>query len=348
MATPANIIDHVILLVDTSPSMTERSQYNGPSRGEEAVRVVDAQVADLKRQSTELNREIRVSVYFFDDSVRCAIFDMDVLRVPSINDLYKIAGRGTALCSAVMTGVTELETTSTIHGDHSFLVILVSDGEDNRSRGLADALKHRLERLPDRWTVVGYVPDQKALQFARKFGIPAGNLMVWDVTKGMEAVAETMRASTQTYLTGRQVGKAAATRSFFDTSTAAVNVQTVTAALKPLAGDKYRIIPVEVGREKVRVDEFIRDHCGMKFVLGTVYYQWGKRETVQPHKRLAVVNTKTDQVFVGSGEEIREMIGMPSISIRDRPKGNPDFQIYVQSTAPNRNLIEHTKALVLL
>ena len=83
---PANIINHFILLVDESLSMRHLR--------ETTIRVFDGFIARLAARSRENGQETRVTVYFFNShgTERCVIYDMDVLRVPSLAGMYDPQG----------------------------------------------------------------------------------------------------------------------------------------------------------------------------------------------------------------------------------------------------------------
>jgi hypothetical protein len=333
-------IDHVVLILDWSGSMQGLKN--------KIIQAVDAQVTALANRSKAMGREVRVSIYGFGDYVECLVFDTDVLRLPSIASLYQIQGM-TALADAVNKGLDDLATTSTLYGDHAFLLIAMTDGRENASSHSSLArLPQRLQNLPENWTAGLLVPSEMARFDAEALGFAKGNVGVWsnDAAEFNRTVTAGVEAFTSSRLSGQR-----STRSLFSTGPEAVNTATVQAALTALPMDKFSLIPVvpqgaQKG-DKVRVDSFIRDHCGMDFRLGTVYYEWSKTETVQPQKRLAVVQKSTGKVFVGTGDEVRAMIGLPSLSTRTAPKANPDYKIFVQSTAPNRNLIVHTSVLVM-
>jgi len=343
-----NQIDHIAIVMDASSSM------NGLRR--DVVKVVDGQIAYLAKRSTDLDREVRVSVYSFADQVKCLIFDKDVLRLPSIGALYRPSGM-TALRDATIESQRDLKTTSVIYGDHAFLTFVVTDGQENRSMASADTLRNLLAGLPENYSVATLVPDHRSVHLAAQAGFPPDNIATWD-TSNVETAGASIKAATDNFMTMRQQG-VRGSRAIFSTGADTVNKATVRAALTPLAGDKYRLIPVapqdgaakdpKTGQyPKIRVDKFIKDDCGMKFVLGTCYYQWNKREKVQPGKGLAIVEKKTDKVFVGTQQEIRDMIGLPDMTVSQKADPNPDYDIFVQSTAPNRGLVAFTKVLVML
>jgi len=342
-----NQIDHIAIVMDASSSM------DGLRR--DVVKVVDGQIAYLAKRSTDLDREVRVSVYSFADQVKCLIFDKDVLRLPSIGALYRPSGM-TALRDATIESQRDLKTTSVIYGDHAFLTFVVTDGQENRSMASADTLRNLLAGLPENYSVATLVPDHRSVHLAAQAGFPPDNIATWD-TSNVETAGASIKAATDNFMTMRQQG-VRGSRAIFSTGTDAVNKATVTANLKALPGTAYRLIPVpkiegsvkdpKKGWPKRKVDTFIKDDCGIPFVIGNVYYQWNKREKVQSNKDLAVVEKATDKVYVGTQAEIRAMIGLPDLNVSQKADPNPDYDIFVQSTAPNRGLVPFTKVLVML
>lgn len=355
MSTTQNQIDHIAIVMDASGSM-------GRLRAD-VVKVVDNQIAYLKKRSVELDREVRVSVYGFDSVVKCLIFDKDVLRLPSVRDLYWIGGT-TALIEAAMKSQEDLATTSVIYGDHAFLTFIVTDGGENASRDRRpDHLRDMLARQADNYSVAILVPDHQNVHEAAGYGFPIDNIRIWDATStaGVEAVGSAIKQATDNFMTMRQQG-VRGSRSIFSTGSDVINQKTV-AALKPLPVSDYKIIPVvprpgavpvekttSKGTTKVyppiRVDDYVRQDCGLDFRLGTVYYEWSKAEMIQPQKRLAIV-AKNGEVFVGTGDEIRNMIGLPVLNKKFAPQVNKDYSIFVQSTAPNRHLVAHSRILIM-
>ncbi|KPC83312.1 hypothetical protein ADL27_47255, partial [Streptomyces sp. NRRL F-6602] len=96
------------------------------------IEVADQQIAYLARRSRELDQETRVTVYVFANKVECVIYDKDVLRMPSLKQLYRVGGM-TALLAATLTSQRELAQTAQLYGDHSFLTFVLTDGQENAS-----------------------------------------------------------------------------------------------------------------------------------------------------------------------------------------------------------------------
>jgi len=348
--TNENYINHIALVIDASSSML----YNGHSA--EVVQVADNLISHLAMRSKELDQETRITVYNFADNVTCMIYDKDVLRLPSIKDLYRASGN-TALIDATNKSLDDLEKTAQLYGDHAFLVYVLTDGEENASNAgqrrqltrqeyqrLPGLLKQRLDKLPENWTVAAFVPNQHGVFEAKRFGFPADNISVWDPSdnKGMAEVGRVIRETTDSYFAGRAKG-VRGTRTLFSTSVDALNKETVKDAnLKPLAKGSYDVL-------KVNADATIRDFVesqGQTWVKGNAYYQLTKTETIQGYKGIAIRNKKSGRFYTGA--QVRDLLGLSDNDERVKPDKNPEYEVFVQSTSVNRRLLAGTKVLWLL
>lgn len=328
-----HLINHVVLVLDCSGSMSRHRSS--------VIKVADSEVKYLAQRSREMDQETRVSVYVFDNDVDCLVYDTDVLRLPSISSLYEIGGM-TALVDATMISIEELEQTATLHGDHSFLIYVLTDGLENASMRHRTELPTKLNRLDENWTLACFVPDAISKREALQLGFLKDNVAVWDAdgARGMEEVGNAVREATEGWMQARSTG-VRGTRTLFSTGADAVNKATVSAALTPLDKKQYEMLPV---REKSQTRPFVTSQ-GFAYVNGTVHYQLMKTEHIQPQKEVLVVEKSTNKVYAGSGA--RDLIGLPSgMTVKVKPDYNPEYEIYVQSTAVNRNLIPGTTVLV--
>lgn len=330
-----NYINHVVLVLDASWSM------DGHARN--LIKVTDAQIEYLAKRSEELNQETRVSIYEFANTVSCLVYDMDVLRLPSIESIYETHGQ-TALIDATLKALDDLAQTATLYGDHAFLTYVLTDGMENRSRNRPTRLKEKLASLPANWTVAALVPNQDGVRMATGFGFPAENVAVWDASsaQGVIEVGKTIRDATENFMQARSKGGFVGTRSLFSTGLEAVNAQTVHQTLTPLNQSQYDIIPVHR-------DAPIRDYIysrGLDYVIGKGFYQLTKRESIQPQKQIAIREKATGKVFWG--DAARDLLGLPrNTEVRVTPNLNPEYDVFVQSTSVNRKLIANTDVLVL-
>lgn len=338
MTNAANIINHIGLVLDASTSMSRHRSS--------LITVADNQIKHLARRSQELDQETRISVWTFADAnhINCVVWDKDVLRLPSIATFYKVGGN-TAFIDATMQAISDLGETPERYGDHSFLVYVLTDGEENCSINDTATLQKVLGNLKPHWTLAALVPNASAKHEAKRFGFPAGNVEVWDTTStaGTSEAGERIRAATDTYMQNRATG-VRSTRTLFSTDAAAVNATTIAqAGLQPLARDKYMLIPVPT----VSVIADFTKACGHNYRTGSGFYELSKTEHIQPQKAIAIVERgPAGRVFVG--RDARQMIGLPDEVVKVKPDHNPDFAVFVQSTSNNRKLMPGTKYLYLL
>ncbi|MEU4896384.1 vWA domain-containing protein [Streptomyces sp. NPDC044780] len=346
MSGNQNYINHVALVLDASSSMSHLSR--------KVVEVADQQIAYLARRSKELDQETRVTVYVFADKVECVIYDKDVLRMPSLKQLYRVGGM-TALLAATLKSQRELAQTAQLYGDHSFLTFVLTDGQENAShrcpdaptknqRDLVQAVAKMIETQEDNWTLAVLVPDQMGKREAMQCGFPKDNVAIWDATstQGLEEAGQVIQQATENFMVGRARG-IRGSRAVFSTSAEAVNKDTIEAAgLTPVDPSEYQLIPV--AREAAIRDWVIE--CGHTYRTGCAFYQLSKSEKIQARKQIAVLEKKTDRVY--TGPEARSLLGLPDQEVRVSPDRNDDFTIFVQSTSVNRKLVPHTRLLLMI
>lgn len=337
-----NQINHVALVLDASASM---SGHRG-----QLVKVVEEQIAYLAQRSKELDQETRVSVYTFADQVECVIYDKDVLRLPKIGDYYRPGGM-TALVEAVCKSQEDLGHVWEGYGEHSFLTFVLTDGMENASyggygsmgaRSLMDRISTTLAKLPDHWTVGVLVPDMRAAHEAKRFGFPAQNVTTWNVNSsaGLNEAVSTIQRATDTFMQARKSGLRG-TKNLFSMGEE-LTAADVHSTLQHIPAASYKLIPVD---ETMQIRDFVI-RAGYRYATGCAFYELSKRETVQGTKQIAVVEKKTDRVFLG--QDARRLVGLPDVNTTVKPGHNPDYQIFIQSTSVNRKLIPGTRLLLMV
>jgi hypothetical protein len=325
-------INHIVLVLDRSGSMQSLST--------EIIKVADSQIAHLAKRSKELDQETRVSVYLFNTSVECIIYDKDVMRLPSLKTFYKASG-STALIDATLKSIEELKQTAQLYGDHAFLLYVLTDGEENSSRKSAADITKTIEGLPENWTVATLVPDQTCLFEAKRFGFPVDNIQIWKAAKGgVEKAGDKIKRATESFMQARAVG-IRGTKNLFQLDTTKLKKTIVKKNLEELPTSEYTIIPV-------RYDSPIKEYAMSWFkdyVIGSGYYQLMKREIIQSYKNICVQDKKNGKVY--SGDNARQFLGLPDYEVKVAPGDYGAFNIFVQSTSVNRKLIAGTQLLVM-
>ena len=195
-----DLINHIVFVIDRSGSMENLK--------DSVISVFDNQIKYLSTRSQELGQETRVSVYLFNNSVRCIVYDKDVMRLPSLKDRYEPVG-GTALLDGTIKALDDLEKTAQLYGDHAFLVYVITDGEENESTSKSTDLVRKIGSMPSNWTMAVLVPNQQGVFEAKKFGFPVNNIQIWSTdSAGILKAGENIRAATEQFLTNRQNGAA--------------------------------------------------------------------------------------------------------------------------------------------
>lgn len=334
------LINHVAFVLDQSSSMDGlRSQV---------VTVTDHQIKSMASLSQALDQETRATVYTFADrhKINCIYYDKDVLRLPSLQGHYNPYGN-TALATATLRAISDLEQSATLYGDHSFLLFVVTDGAENNS-GYEDirALGTKLASLPEHWTVVILVPNASCSAYAKQLGFAPGNIQVWDPTpKGIEEVSRKLDDSISSYMTMRSTGGFRGTNNIFSLDPNSVRAAVQQGALKQLDKKKYKVYTVQAGfrgEQKIYIHNFVERVTGKPYKQGTAFYQLTNlskkpSEEVQPTKRVAIRHKASGAVYVG--DAARQMLGLSSTdTVKVRYNHNPDYDVFIESTSSNRIL----------
>lgn len=340
-----NIANHVAFVLDASTSMDHLT--------EKVIQVADRQVAALATNSQQYKQETRISIWVFSDrdNIECVVWDMDVLRLPSIAEFYQPSGN-TALIDATLKSIGDLGTVSQIYGDHSFLMFVWTDGEENNSLIRSPrVLSDRINGLPDNWTVAALVPNIRGVAMAKQFGFPAGNIQMWDASteKGMEEAHEVIVSAHTSFMKARATGMRS-TSTLFDMSAAAVNKATIQAAgLTPLDPSEYILVPVVFRQPFQDGDDWISaftESLGYQYVARRGFYQLTLATVlVQAHKEIAVFEKKSGKVY--TGKNARALLGLPDMNVTLKASQNHDYDIFIQSTSNNRKLLLGSKYLYL-
>lgn len=341
-------INHIGFVLDESLSMSHLA--------DDLIKVADNQIEHLAAASKAHDQETRASVYTFNTGVKCAFYDKDVLRLPSLKGLYRPSGR-TALVSATMEAIRELEQTATLHGDHSFLLFVLTDGGDNESSEEdREAFPDKLANLPDNWTISLLAPDSRTTHYAKMFGFPGYCIERWDYSAaGVEEVGRKMARATDAYMTMRSTGGKVGKKSVFSLDNESVKSALIQGDLRVLANSAYKMLSVPRGRglpaEKLQIADFVESDCGLRYEKGCAYYQLVKTkerpsELVQYSKRVAIRKKDSGNVYVG--DVAREMLGLPEYAaVRIKAEDNPDYDVFIQSSSVNRHLVGGTSLLYM-
>jgi len=337
----SNFINHITFVIDRSGSMGFSNLV------EPVITVFDNLVKHLAKRSVDLDQETRISVFLFNTTTDCVVWDKDVLRMPSLKNLYNPGG-GTALMDATGKALTDLRKIPELYGEHAHLVYVLTDGEERDSKLFTAALLTKtIKGLPENYTVAALVPDADGKFEAKKFGFPADNIAIWTTSaKGMDEVGSNIRAATDNFMSNRAKG-IRGTKTLFSFDTSAVTKKSVKANLEPLQALEYEILLVRPREEGMQIRDFVEKRIpGFTYKKGCAYYQLTKKETVQSSKNICLRESSTGKVY--TGDAVRDLLGLPAHEIRVEPAQHKQFAFFVQSTSTNRKLVGNTDVIVMV
>jgi hypothetical protein len=105
--------------------------------------------------------------------------------------------------------------------------------------------------------------------------------------------------------------------------------------LRPCMPTRFQIFNVE---EDVGIKDFC-SHMGIRFQTGKGYYEFIKPEIIQPNKEIVLMNKETGDLYEGDVARTIAGISRNEEKNRIKPSSLPRYRIFVQSTSPNRKLV---------
>lgn len=328
------LINHISFVLDSSGSMQGLTK--------DLLEVFNNQISLLKTRSNELNQETRVSVYTFASDVNCLCFDVDINRIPDISHTYRAIGN-TALLDGVLKAIEDSEKIPQVHGDHAFLIITLTDGQENYSDAKKEDISRKIKSLKENFTISILVPNEYDARQAQSYGFPENNVSVWEVSsKGLKNTGVYLASATNSYLMGRSSG-IRSTNNFFNLKTDNLKSSIVKNNLLELSPVQYNLLPVH--KDSV-IKSFVESCTSYPYRPGSAFYLLTKPELIQNHKQIVIQNKLNGKVY--SGTNARSLLGLPDYEIKVSPSNYSDFDVFVQSTSLNRKLLSGSKVIVLL
>jgi hypothetical protein len=209
------------IVLDRSGSMS--------STWKEAIGGYHAQVEDLcKQDDADEDTEIKLVSVVFDNIIDVINKGVPITEAEGLGP--EIIPRGsTALYDAIGVAVGHMESTQTEHSDTAYLLVVITDGQENASQEItAENLMETLNRLDDSpvWTVVFIGSDVKAIEDAKNLGINLGNAFQYNPTAGGTAgMTVSLRSATSTYMANRTSGRTKSTTFAQDMTTSGDKVE---------------------------------------------------------------------------------------------------------------------------
>jgi len=329
------LINRIALLIDASGSM-QGLRYD-------AINVLNSQIDTIRNEAYKLNQQTFISIGKFSTGFEWICKDIESRMIHPIkaND-YEPNG-GTALIDAVDTALIELDHQASHNTeDISFLLITITDGQENSSRisnAANIAKKIRDKQGTDRWSFVFSVPRGDSHYIQSFFGVPAGNITEWDQTKiGIQNLSVAANIGTSSYFHARSLGQTS-TKSFFTTDMSKVSKSAIQANLDVM-NNQFKKLQV---MKECSIKDFVESE-GLNFVKGNGFYELTKPEKVQDYKEILIMDKSNGKIY--GGDQARQVLQMPSTTVcKVKPGNHMNYRIFIKSTSLNRILVRGTMLL---
>lgn len=308
----------------------------------------NSKITAIKTAATLQNMDTIVSVVECGsqrtDRVRRVITNSAVATLTPITH-YETDGVGTPLWDSVGELIEMFESTpDAMNKDVSFLVMAITDGEENSSRKYDSkilAKKIKTLEATDRWTFVFRVPIGSGDRICQRLGVHPGNVQEWEQTNaGVEKAASLDSEAFTTFFADRSSGKTA-TKKFYtnlkDVSLTDINIQMTDVSKEVM------LFPVSLNEDGADIRSFIESRLnGRPMLKGSGFYQLTKTEPkVQANKKILIRDKDTQAVFYGAAA--RKLLGLPTFgTVRVAPGEHGQFDIFIQSTSVNRKMSKGT------
>jgi hypothetical protein len=223
------------------------------------------------------------------------------------------------------------------------LIIVLTDGEDNASGyQQTETFRRTMNACPANLTVAFLVPNVQSINRLVAFGVPVGNIKVWDTTsvKGLEAASHVTQSAFRSHTKTLSSG-ATGSNNYFGVGLGDVKVGDAKKELDEITG--HRVLFTQ--RDRV-IRDFVEAETKQPYVVGNSYYELVKTESVVHNsKKMAIRDPSTGKVFGGSSA--RAKLSIPEGRIKMKPGEHGRWQVFIQSTSVNRNIPANTSVLVL-
>jgi hypothetical protein len=332
--------NYIAVVLDRSGSMY--------SVQKETIEAFNSQVDKIRSETDD--QHTTISLFTFASNAHVDFFNAELANLKPLTTRQYNPGGMTALFDGVGLAIEMFKAVPDANQDHvSFLVIVITDGGENsstkysRDAGGAEKIVQLLRetQLTDRWTFAFLMPPGTGRAFAETYGIPTDNIREWSATReGVREASVATQSGIGHYFSARKMGKKSVAAFYHTTDLSGIDRKTLHAKLTDIS-PYFKVYEVP---KECRIDEFVAEKSKRPYIVGSGYYQLMKRETIQTHKKILIM--EKGQKAIWGGPEARDLIGLPEgAESKVTPGNHANYDIFVQSKAPNRKLVRGTKLI---
>jgi uncharacterized protein YegL len=196
-------IEYVLFVLDKSGSMN--------SIRKETLSGLNEQIQELKKTASKITT--KVSLVTFDSQVKFVRWNEPLEDFAEISEDEYIPNGMTAMLDGVGMSIDKLRNEVNIdNNDISFLVIIISDGDENSSKEYGwEKVAEIVKKAEDdnRWTITYMGANQDLSEVQQKMGLGHDNVAVWTTsTNGTGYAYSVMSGCISNYRTSRATSDA--------------------------------------------------------------------------------------------------------------------------------------------
>lgn len=209
-----------ILVLDNSGSMSGIAHH--------AKKSFNQTIMDIQANARKFNETSTISSYLFGERITSIEKNKPANITTLIYDYTPNEG-GTRLFDAVAQAISDHESNfADQNADVSYLVIVITDGEENRSynytKDSLNALMTAVQKT-DKWTITFQLPKYAKQHFCANFNIPEGNVTEWEQNEAGVRMSTLLRsAGVGSYYAARSQG-ASKVSNFYTVNAADIKVR---------------------------------------------------------------------------------------------------------------------------
>lgn len=342
------LTNHIAIVLDRSGSI---EHYRLTDK---IISIYNNLIDEIAAKSKESDQITKVNLFTFANRVAHVVHNEDPARATKLTPRDYRPDGGTALFDGVGAAINYLKGLPNANDENtSFLVITITDGEENssttypaaaRNSGSCEALARLMREVQqtDRWSLIFQLPPNFKEKLVNQFGIPTDNVREWEQTeRGAAEVSQTTNSGIGTYYAARTSGRMSVQNFFVTTDMSRVSAKEVKAKLDDIS-DHFKAYTVE---REMPIKEFVEQKSRKPYVLGSTYYSLSKKEKIQPQKQVLLKEKFKTPIY--GGDQARDLIGLPrGAHATVMPGNHANYDIFVQSTSVNRILPRGTVVLV--
>jgi hypothetical protein len=333
---------HFYFVVDKSSSIA----HYGLTQA--VVKAINNRIAHLKSIANTGNHKILFSMISFAEVNGLNTFqryriNTDIINVNPVEMSEYSPYGNTPLFDATLFAIDAFRAT-TIGPNDSFLIEVITDGEENKSRITAVSLTRELEKCnkEGHWTIAFQVPKGHERKLTA-MGIPEHNVVGWEQTvQGTEVGTQVATNAMDGYFSLRSKGVRSTARYFApqNLNLKDVNTNQVKRNLKDISGDFHLL---EVDKDSP-INEFVEKKLKTPYKIGQGKYELVKKEKLQDYKEVFVQIRGEDAIY--GGADARHLLGIKSGDVEVDPINLSNLRIFCESRSHNRRLPRGSKLLV--